>query len=1057
MVCEVNLNPKAKFAIMKKRTTLFLRLFFIAVTLSVFVGGYSQDNSKENNRKEIKGTVKDEEGNPLQGVSVLRKSNEQGTATNAKGNFTIKVNDKLKTLIFSMVGYAKQEVNIENITEVNIVMIKTNSNLDEVVVVGYGTTKRKDLTGAISNFKPKRTDAQNFNTVDGLMRGRAAGVQVQQSGGDPGGALSVKIRGTNSLRGDNEPLYVVDGIIINNVTIDNSDPFKDKSANSGQSIQNGLSGINPQDIESIEVLKDASATAIYGSRGANGVVIITTKSGKGKPVIMYSSFFEFSKASKQLKMLDATGYANFINDVEALYGRAPKFGLDTLQNVNWQRTLQQQAISQNHRLSIAGASADNKTKYYFGLGFLNNQGIIQNSFLKQGDLRFNLQQDLSNKLKLNFTLSTVYSKNSMTLSTEPLGGGQDNVITKMLVGVPILNAQPSLTDPTNPYDNPLSWLQDYDDFSIEKRLLAGLGLTYKISNTFSYKLNVATDLRDKERKRWFGKTTFQGSLANGSLGLSQFARNSYQIENLLMFNKKLNKNHHIEGTIGMSYDDQNISNSSVINENFFSSALRTEGFGYGQVIYPYKRERTNQSVLSYLGRVLYNFNDKYLLTLTGRIDGSSKFAEGSKYSFFPAASAAWRVSNENFLRNSKLIRDLKLRAGYGRTGNQAIDPYGTFARYGQIQAVNGNQIIVGAVTRNIKNDGLKWETTDQFNAGIDFGLWDNKVTGTVDVYTKRTRDLLQTFSIPASSGYDFVVKNIGEIENKGLEISLTGHIVNKKNFTLSASGNIAFNTNKILDLGLPSSNLGIYNFQYYLGQNVGNGTFFKDAANLFAVGQPIGVFYGYQTNGVYQKTDNIAGVTVAGVPVQYGDLKMVDQDGNKNIDANDKVIIGNPNPKFVFGFSLNMNYKKWSMDAFFNGVSGSQVVNGNLFRIGNLNGNTNNNVLESAYKDAWNATTGGNSPRIGYNNLNLIDRYVEDASFLRLATLVLSYTTNFSSNNVVKSMVFNVTGKNLLTITNYSGFDPEVNSFAFDKGKIGVDWGSYPNLRSISLGVNFTF
>jgi len=1042
---------------MKKRTTLFLRLFFIAATLSVFVGGYSQDNSKENNRKEVKGTVKDEEGNPLQGVSVLRKSSEQGTATNAKGNFTIKVNDKLKTLIFSMVGYAKQEVNIENITEVNVVMVKTNSNLDEVVVVGYGTTKRKDLTGAISNFKPKRTDAQNFNTVDGLMRGRAAGVQVQQSGGDPGGAMSVKIRGTNSLRGDNEPLYVIDGVIVTSVTFDNSDPFKDKTANSGQSKQNALAGINPQDIESIEVLKDASATAIYGSRGANGVVIITTKQGKGKPVVMYSSFIEFSKASKTLNMLDAQGYAKFINEIEALAGRGPKYGLDTLQNVNWQNELEQMGVSQNHRLSISGASGDNKTKYFLAAGFLNNQGIIKNSYLKQGDLKFNLQQELSPKIKMNLTLSTVFGKNSMALSTEPLGGGENSVISKMLVGIPIKNAQPPLNDPNLAYDNPLSWLVDYDDFSEEKRVMAGLGFSYKISNAFSYKLNLATDYRNKERKRWYGKLTYQGSLANGSLGLSQYDRKFYQVENLLMFNKKINKDHHIEGTIGISYDNENITSSSVINENFFTGELRTEGFGYGQVIYPYKRERIGAELLSYLGRVSYNYKDKYLVTLTGRYDGSSKFADGSKYSFFPAVSTAWRISNEKFLKNSKVIKDLKVRAGYGKSGNQAIDPYGTFARYGQIQAVNGNTLIIGAVTRNIQNNNLKWETTDQFNAGVDFSLFENKISGSVDLYHKRTHDLLQTFTIPASSGYDFIVKNIGEIENKGVEISLNANIVNKKDITLSVGGNISFNKNKILDLGLTPSQFGIYNFQAYIGPNVSTGTYFKDAANIFAVGQPIGVFYGYKTDGVYQKTDNIAGVTQFGLPVQYGDLKIVDQDNNSNIDANDKVIIGNPNPKFVYGFNINFNYKKWGVDAFFNGVEGSQIINGNMFRIGNPNGTNNNNILASAYNDAWNTTTGGNSPRVGYNNLSLIDRYVEDASFLRLATLVFSYTASFSSKSSIKSIAFNVTGKNLFTLTNYSGFDPEVNSFSFDKGKIGVDWGSYPNLRSISFGVNLTF
>jgi TonB-dependent starch-binding outer membrane protein SusC len=1010
-------------------------------------------------RIEIKGYVRDEDGKPLEGITVVRRSNDRGTLTDKNGFFSIKVAKSNAQLVFSSVGYVTKALKANGNSEMNVVLEKSVQNQEEVVLIGYGSAKRKDVTGAVGNFKPKTADAQQFNSVDNLLRGRIAGVQVQQSAGDPGGAVSVKIRGINSLRGDNEPLYVVDGVIINNVTNDAVDPFSTKTANSGQSKQSGLAGINPLDIESIEVLKDASATAIYGSRGANGVVIITTKQGKGRPTIRFSTFIEAARASKKLPMLDAQGYGKYINDFEATLGRVPKYGLDTLKNINWQDEMQRTAISTNHRLSITGSSTDNKTKYFFAGGFLSNQGIVQRSGYNQGDIKLNLAQDLSSKIKLNFTLSGLFLKNSMSQSTEALGGGDNSMIIKMLVARPIVNAQTDLNDPNIPYDNPYSWLQDYDDFAEERRLLAGLGFTYKITKDLSYKINLAADYRNKERKRWFGKKTFNGKNANGQLGLSQYEKKFYQIENLLNYNKKIGKSHQLETTLGVTYDNENTTSSSVINENFFSEALRTDGFGFGQILYPYFRDRFSAEVFSVLGRINYSYKSKYLLTVSGRTDGSSKFAAGNKFSFFPAVAAAWRIDEEPFLKNSRVISNLKLRVGYGRSGNQAIAAYNTFARYGQNYYVNGNTLVSGATPENIQNDKLKWETTSQVNAGVDVAFFKNRFTATIDWYSKRTKDLLQTFAIPPSSGYQFLVKNIGAIENKGVEFSFNGLLISKRDFAWSVGGNISFNRTKILDLGLPQSAIGIYsNVEYYIGPSVSTGTFFKDPANIFMVGQPIGMFYGYKTNGIWQASDNITGVKQFGNPVQFGDMKFIDQNGDGDIGPADKVILGNPNPDFTFGFNTGISYKNLTLDLFFNGSKGNDVANGNLMRIGNANGINDNNILADYYYNAWTPGKVSNEyPRVGYNNLNFIDRYVEDASFIRLATVTLGYNLSFGKNNFIKSMNINLTGKNLLTITNYSGFDPEVNSFAFDRGKIGVDWGSYPNLKAVSLGVNVTF
>jgi TonB-dependent starch-binding outer membrane protein SusC len=1006
----------------------------------------------------ITGTVTDEANQPLVGASIILRGTTKGAIADIDGKYSLEIDEseKRKVLVFSYVGYEKQIIDIEGRNVINVVLVEAQA-LKEVVVVGYGSVKKSDLTGSVSTIKPKQSDATQFNSVDGLMRGRAAGVQVVQAGGDPGGAISVKIRGVSSLRGDNEPLYVVDGVIVNNVTADNGDPFAAKTSNSGQSRQSGLTGINPQDIESIEVLKDASATAIYGSRGANGVVMITTKTGKGRPTATYSSTLEFAQASKQLKMLDARGYAQYTNDFEILNNRAAKYGLDTLQNANWQDELQQTAFNHNNRLTVSGSSRDDKTKYYFATGYLSHLGTVRNSSLDQGDVKINFSQEFTERLKFNLTLSGVLNKNRMALSSEPLGGGDNSFIMKMLVGNPIRNANVSLDDPSLPYDNPLSWLQDYDDFANEKRILSGMGLVYKINNVFSYKLALAGDYRNKERKRWFGKTTFNGKLANGSLGLSQFERSFYQVENLLLFKKKFAKKSRLEGTVGITYDNENITRSSVINENFFTEELRTEGFGFGQLYYPYLRDRTGVEVFSGLARATYNWDEKYLVTVSGRADGTSKFGADNKFSFFPAAAFAWRVNQEDFLKNSKLISNMKWRVGYGRSGNQAIAPYGTFARYGQTFYVNGNNVVTGSIPINIQNNNLKWETTDQFNTGVDIGILDEKLTATIDAYYKKTYDLLQTFTLPTSAGFATVLKNIGTIENKGIELTLSYNVLRKDKANWTLGGNIAFNRNKILDLGLAESKFGTYNWEAYIGGKVSNGTYFKDPANVFVVGEPIGLFYGYKTNGVFKTGEDVSKAKQFGLPIVTGDLKIVDVNNDGDINPDDKVIIGNPNPKFVYGFNSDFNYGNLSLNLFFNGVYGNQIVNGNMFRIGNANGVVGNNLLASVYENAWRANNQTDNPRIGYNNLNLIDTYVEDGSFLRLATATIGYNFKFKRKTGFRSLAVNLIGKNLLTFTKYSGFDPEVNSFTFDGGKIGIDWGSYPNLRALSLGLNLGF
>lgn len=1039
---------------LQKYSTCIFSTFFIFLLL--FSSHYA--NAQKNIR--VKGKIVDETGESLPGTSITVKGKKISTQADVNGSYVILVPvDENATLVFNFLGYKRKEVVIGDKTTIDVKLVADTKSLEEVVIIGYGQVARKDLTGSVSTIRPTDESAVQFNSVDALIRGRAAGVQVTEGNGSPGGGISVKIRGVNSLRGNNEPLYVVDGVIIANSSLDTKDVFSGGKNASNQESQNGLTGINSQDIESIEILKDASATAIYGSRGANGVVIITTKQGKaGAPQIVFSANSAFAKVSKQFDVLDGFTYATYQNQLAVLKGLPEKYKTDTLQYIYWQDDLQQTAIKQNYRISISGASNDSKTKYYVAGGMLDATGVIKNSGVSQGDLKLNLSQQLSPKLTTNVRLSGAFTKNNATNGTERLGVGNNSVINQMVTSAPILNSLPEITDDDiDAPSNPRVWIEDYDDLSHDQRVLANADVTYKISSAFSYKLNLSSDYRDKERVKWQGKTTLPGQKANGALGLSQLQRKYFLVENLLFYKKKLANKDRIDATFGVTYDNELITSSSVLNTNFFSGALRSEGFGFGELLYPYERDKSQSEIFSTLGRLNYALRDKFIFTLSGRLDGSSKFAKGSKYGFFPSAAVAYRLINENFMKKLSSVSDFKIRAGYGESGNQGIDPYATFSRYGKVRySDDGNSVIIGTGPSNIANPDLRWETTRQFNAGVDLGFFKNRLTATVDVYHKKTVDLLQTLTLPQSTGYSSIVINRGSLENKGLEIALTGIVVDKKGLNWTVSPNISFNRNKLLNLGLPQGTFGTMQGIGYIGAGVSSSPYFSDPANIFLEGQPIGLFYGYQTNGVFQDAAEAAGKTgISGAAVQPGDLRFVDQNIDGFINEDDKVLLGNPNPKFNYGFNSSFTYKRFSFNLFFNGVYGNDIVNGNSIRLNNLN--TNFNVLADAYNSAWTPTAPTNNPRIGYDNFNFIDRYVEDGSYLRLATATIGYSLPIKKSTIIKQIDFAITGNNLFVLTKYSGFDPEVNSFAFDANRIGVDWNAYPRTRGVSFGLNVKF
>ena len=1051
------------------------KIFFLFVFLPMMV--FSQS-------KTITGTVKDETGLTLPGVTIQIKNTENlGAISNFDGYFNITIpSTSSKILVFSYLGYTTQEVNVSNTTNVNLIMIPDQTQLDEVVVIGYGTVLKKDVTGALTSVKVKDNVANQSGTIDQLLQGRAAGVQVTQNAGAPGSGISVKIRGTNSLRGNNEPLYVIDGVIISSAGEDVI--AAGGVGNSGQEAQNGLNGINPRDIESIQVLKDASATAIYGSRGANGVVLITTKKGvKGKVKIKSFITTSIRTIDKKYDVLDGNGYANYQNETSLLNGLNPRFQIDgsqifgitydtagnpnvsnrPAQILNWQDELYRQGFSTKVGFSASGGS-DNGN-YYISLGFDEQEGIVSNSSLKSSDIRINLNQDLTNKLKLQARFSASFNDINFTEGGDLTGANQSFVRNAILF-------RPVITEEIEDFgedleaSNPYSWVNDFEDVSKAKRYIASIGLTYKLPvKGLRYQLKAGGNVRTKDRRRFYGLTTFQGANANGALQISTLNVTSYQINNFLRFNRTFNRKHRINATAGVTYDVRNVENSIYAVEDFVTTELTTQQPFLASVIsQPLRYLKSDQQIFSLLGRLNYTFNNKYILTASFRRDGVSKFSKENRFGFFPSFALAWRLDNEKFIKNLNIFEDLKLRAGWGEIGNHGIGAYGTLSDYGingQLYGTPGNGTSVPLSLNNLANPNLTWETTEQLNFGLDFTTKNDRISGSIDLYDKTTKDLLQRSPIPTSSGFRSILINRGTISNKGLEVALNIAAVSTDDFEINIGGNIAFNKTKIETLGIPLEDFYIDGVaeqrSFYFGNQISVGQYFRTAANVFVEGEETSLFYGFETNGIYQTedTDLVAGA----VP---GDVRVVDQNEDGVVDILDRTFIGNPNPDFVYGFNLNFKLKSFTADFLFNGVYGNDIANGNLIKLNNAEG-LGTNISPNAYNNAWRPDAQSNlHPRLGYDVISnqaigISDRIIEDGSYLRLNNVTISYDIPVENSSLMERLNVYIAGQNLFTWTDYSGYNPEVSSF-LNNGLInGVDWNGAPNAKTILLGLNINF
>ncbi len=1033
----------------------------------------------------LQGKVADETNYPLPGASILVKGTTKGAVADIDGNFSITIDTTPATLVVSYLGYITKEITITNQTEISIVLETDQQKLDEVVVIGYGEVNKKDLTGAVSSVKQKEDLVAQANSVENLLQGRAAGVLVR-NGFEPGAPNSIRIRGLNSLTGNTEPLYVIDGIIVDSATEDTLDPLN--SGNSYLSPQGGITGLNPRDIESIEVLKDASATAIYGSRGANGVVIITTKKGEaGEVKFNFNTSTRIGKITNNIDVLNTSDYVNYQNDVRANQGFSPRYytypdgsianfqtdeqfmidnadTIERLQGVNWSDDTYNTSITQRYRLSVSGGG--DKGSYYISGGFLENKGIIPRAFSRSTDFNAKIINDLTDRIELTTKVSAAFTNNFASKGTENLGGTDNSIIRQIVSGAPIIGVEDNFEGDEFDIslDGPRAWVSDYDDESKETRLLGALTMNYKLSQAFTYKVAIGTDYRIKERQVWYGTALRRGALVNGEAGLSNLERFRYNIDNTLMFRHKFNKNHKINGTLGFIIDQRESKFTTASATDFPLQDLRADGITTGQNQQPTFYYTEQESLLSYLARFNYTLYNKYLFTATFRADGSSKFTEGNRWGYFPAFAFAWKLKEEKFMKNSKFISQAKFRLGWGLTGNQAISPFSTITRFNLTETPfsdAGNNPLTSIIPLNLRNPDLTWETTSQYNAGLDFGIVDDRVTGTVDVYYKNIYDLLLNAPIAPSNGFESAFVNRGELINKGIEISINADIIDNKDFKWNVYGNIAFNRNEVGDIGFEPSQFGTQTYSAYLGRQISGGNFFKTEANIFIEGQEPGLFYGYATNGIVSNASQLANApSFNGTPAQLGDVYLVDQNGDGVIDNNDLTIIGNPNPDFNFGFGTSIEYKNFSLTALFTGVFGNDIANGNLLREAYAdNGATN--VRPEAYFNAWSPENpNGTYPRVGYDladETGFTDRLIEDGSFIRLANVAIGYNIPCKDNSLIDGAYISLSGQNLLLFTDYSGFDPEVDSFSFDPGRVGLDWNSFPNQRSYSLSLNLTF
>ncbi len=969
--------------------------------------------------REVSGLVTDSQGEPLPGLSIVEKGTSNGVVSNFDGEYNISVSGTSSVLVFRSIGFKSQEISVGENTSLNVTMVEDFAALDEVVLVGYGSQKKSDLTGAVASVKGDVIDSYPTATISEALQGRVSGVQVTQSTGQPGNDLQIRIRGTNSILGGNSPLWIIDGFPGNpNI-------------------------INTSDIESLEVLKDASATAIYGSRGANGVIIVTTKQGKkGPTLINFDTSLSTQSIIKNLPMMDAQEYMQFVNIQQLNDTGAEYFNQSAINNAgggtDWQDIMFKTASTVKHSLTATGGNE--KTQFSVGTSFYGQEGIVlDKSHFQRISLRANLNHDISEKFSIayNIILNRIDNKRKGESTGEFGIFGMFN---------DILTAPPTLT----PYNedgsyrllyteypflsngqvNPVMWAREVSDEYRENNILANLALTIKPIEGLSIKISGNATNSDS-RTDYYQPTTYIGSLGDASLSTRQsLALNS---DNIITYHKDFSDIHSFTATGGVTYQENTTTSLGASGSGFVGDVYETYNIGAASTIKTPFSNYIKWNLLSYLGRLNYSYDNRYLVTASFRADGSSRYSEGNKWGYFPSGALAWRISNENFMKNVSAISNLKLRIGYGETGSTAISPYATLSNLSTGRVTLSRDSYTFYAPSSTYPGDLKWETTAQTDIGLDVGLWGNRVNFTFDYYNKKTTDLLNSVQLPSSTGYTRTIQNIGEVINKGFELQMDTKVLNKElNWDISA--NISSNRNKVLKL---------YQGQDIFGASLGN----TGNVNIVREGEPMALFYGYKEDG-YDATG----------AVKYKDIV---EDGV--INDLDRTIIGNPNPDFIYSLNSVLAYKNLEFSFYIQGSQGNDVFSQTQYFLNHYYG-YGTNMFKDVLYDHWTETNQNSEyPRItesNYVSQKLSDRFVYDASYIRLKNIQVAY--DFPTEKLglewLKSGRIFISAQNLLTITNYPGYDPDINNFGGEASlNQGIDAFSYPTTKGMTLGLKLGF
>jgi len=987
----------------------------------LFVGLLFMQNLFAQNMTTITGKViSANDESVLAGVSVRLKGTSEGVNTDKNGNFEMKVSQANGTLVFTYVGFNAKEVNINGQSVVNVSLTPSDTKLQNVVIIGYGTVKKSDLTGSVSQVKAEQINAFPTTSLMQSLSGRASGVQVLQNTGAPGDGISIRIRGTNSLQGNNEPLYVIDGFPTDDPTL-----------------------VNNADIESIEILKDASATAIYGSRGANGVVLITTKKGKaGKTQVNIESSYSSQTLRKKLKLMNAKQYATLYNEQQINDNGTPFFSqgyIDSLgKGYDWQNLVFQAAPMKTLSVNINGGTE--KTQFSVTGSTVNQKGIIKGSEYSRYSLDFNINHAISKKL--NVSLASIMTR---TMNDQLNDGAGSNRGQSMISGA--ISAPPTLT----PYNadgsytvlstsypfissgivNPLNYINEQTNQIRQNKILTNAAVIYNPVPELAIKVSGGI-VYSADRNDAYISTKFVNS--TGVANVSTNESTSLLSENTVSYNKTFNKKHAVSAVAGFTYQDFNNTSLSGSGVGFFSDITQTYSLGSSATPGIPGSGYSASAIISYLGRVNYTYNNKYLATVSYRADGASVYSNGNKWGYFPSAALAWRVSNENFFRNIKFISDLKLRAGWGNTGSQSIGAYTTLNQLSAGHTVFNDALYVSYAPGTRLPGDLKWETTEQKDIGLDMGFLNNRILVTADYYIKNTRDLLNNVQLPPSFGWTSTIQNIGVVQNKGFEFAVDARAFTGK-FKWDINGNISFNKNKVVKLAGDKDILG-----GILSQAI-----IIDNSNILREGQPIGRFWGYLEDGYDEN----------------GHIKFKDLDGDGQITPADETYIGDPNPDFTYGFNSVMNYKNLELSFFIQGTYGNDIFNVNTIN-NTIDYGYGLNMPEEVFTNHWTPTnTNAKYPVISRSvTAKVSNRYIEDGSYMRLKNIQLAY--NLSGEvlkvNWIRNLQLYVSGQNLLTLTKYSWYDPEVNARGSGNStSIGYDWYSYPTSKSVTFGIRAGF